>query len=86
MPKGKLVGQKAPLRIRDVWAIRTRLQLQERVRDLALLTSVTRSGDRSARTVGAQIHCSGKARLMVKRPHCNSGRAGVNSNDARSRG
>ena len=34
--KGKLVGQKAPLRVRDVWAIRTRLQLQERVRDLAL--------------------------------------------------
>ena len=28
--KGKLVGQKAPLRVRDVWAIRTRLQLQER--------------------------------------------------------
>ena len=34
--KGKLVGQKAPLRIRDVWAIRTRLQLHERVRELAL--------------------------------------------------
>ena len=27
--KGKLVGQKAPLRVRDVWAIRTRLQLQK---------------------------------------------------------
>jgi integrase len=34
--KGKLVGQRAPLRIRDVWAIRTRLQLHERVRELAL--------------------------------------------------
>ena len=34
--KGKLVGQKVPLRVRDVWAIRTRLQLQERVRNLAL--------------------------------------------------
>jgi integrase len=34
--RGKLVGQKAPLRIRDVWAIRTRLQLHERARELAL--------------------------------------------------
>ncbi|SDM97209.1 hypothetical protein SAMN04487951_101317 [Vreelandella arcis] len=25
--KGKLVGQKKPLRLRDIWAIRVRLQL-----------------------------------------------------------
>jgi integrase len=34
--KGKLVGQKAPLRLRDIWAIRVRLQLAEKTRDLAL--------------------------------------------------
>ncbi|MEO6967986.1 MAG: tyrosine-type recombinase/integrase [Rhodanobacteraceae bacterium] len=34
--KGKLVGQKAPLRLRDIWAIRVRLQLRNKVRDLAL--------------------------------------------------
>ncbi len=34
--KGKLVGQKAPLRLRDIWAIRVRLQIVERTRDLAL--------------------------------------------------
>ncbi len=34
--KGKLTGQKAPLRLRDIWAIRVRLQLGHRVRDLAL--------------------------------------------------
>jgi len=34
--KGKLVGQKAPLRVRDIWAIRIRLQLAEKTRDLAL--------------------------------------------------
>lgn len=34
--KGKLVGQKAPLRLRDIWAIRGRLQIAERTRDLAL--------------------------------------------------
>lgn len=35
--KGKLVGQKAPLKVRDIWAIRVRLQIQGRVRDLACL-------------------------------------------------
>ncbi|AHH50697.1 tyrosine-type recombinase/integrase [Pseudomonas aeruginosa] len=34
--KGKLVGQKAPLRLSDIWAIRVRLQIAERTRDLAL--------------------------------------------------
>ena len=34
--KGKLTGQKSPLRLRDIWAIRVRLQLQNRTRDLAL--------------------------------------------------
>ena len=33
--KGKLVGQKAPLKLRDIWAIRIRLQLRHRIRDLA---------------------------------------------------
>lgn len=34
--KGKLIGQKAPLKLKDVWAIRVRLQLGHKVRDLAL--------------------------------------------------
>ena len=34
--KGKLVGQKPPLRLQEVWAIRIRLQLLNRIRDLAL--------------------------------------------------
>lgn len=34
--KGKLIGQKAPLKLRDIWAIRIRLQLRHRTRDLAL--------------------------------------------------
>lgn len=34
--KGKLVGQKVPLRPKDIWAIRVRLQLQHRDRELAL--------------------------------------------------
>ncbi len=34
--KGKLVGQKAPLKLRDIWAIRVRLQISNRARELAL--------------------------------------------------
>ena len=35
--KGILVGQKAPLKLREVWAIRMRLQLAHRARELALV-------------------------------------------------
>jgi hypothetical protein len=34
--KGKLIGQKAPLKLNQIWAIRIRLQLSGRTRDLAL--------------------------------------------------
>jgi integrase len=34
--KGKLVGQKAPLKLREIWAIRVRLQVFRRTRELAL--------------------------------------------------
>ena len=34
--KGKLIGQKAPLKLKEIWAIRVRLELSQRTRDLAL--------------------------------------------------
>ena len=34
--KGKLVGQKSPLKLKEIWAIRVRLQLSKRLRELAL--------------------------------------------------
>ena len=34
--KGKLIGQKAPLKLKEIWAIRVRLELSKRIRDLAL--------------------------------------------------
>lgn len=34
--KGKLIGQKAPLKPKDIWAIRVRLQMEHRIRELAL--------------------------------------------------
>src|ERR1700746_692718 len=34
--KGKLIGSKPPLRTKDVWSIRTKLQVEKRTRDLAM--------------------------------------------------
>jgi hypothetical protein len=34
--KGKIVGQKAPFELKDIWALRIRLQMEGRVRELAL--------------------------------------------------
>jgi hypothetical protein len=34
--KGKLTGSKPPLKVREIWAIRIRLQLANKLRDLAL--------------------------------------------------
>lgn len=34
--KGKLIGQKSPLKLKEIWSIRVRLELSHRVRDLAL--------------------------------------------------
>ena len=34
--KGKLVGQKAPLKLKEIWAIRVRLQVYRRTSELAL--------------------------------------------------
>ena len=34
--KGKILGQKAPLKLKDIYALRVRLQMEDRVRELAL--------------------------------------------------
>ena len=34
--KGKIVGQKAPFKLKEIWAVRVRLQMQQRLRELAL--------------------------------------------------
>ena len=33
--KGKIAGQKAPFKLKDIWALRVRLQMEKRVRELA---------------------------------------------------
>lgn len=39
--KGKLVGQKVPFKLKEIWAIRVRLQLGKRDRELALFISAS---------------------------------------------
>jgi integrase len=34
--KGKIVGQNSPFKLKDIWALRVRLQMENRVRELAL--------------------------------------------------
>jgi integrase len=53
--KGKLVGQKAPLRLREIWAIRIRLQLAERTRELALFNLAVDSKLRSCDLVRLHV-------------------------------
>ena len=34
--KGKIVGEKASFKLKDIWALRVRLQMEDGVRELAL--------------------------------------------------
>jgi integrase len=53
--KGKLVGQKAPLKLKDIWAIRVRLQIQNRTRELALFNLAIDSKLRSCDLVKLRV-------------------------------
>ena len=54
--KGKLTGQKPPLKRNEIWAIRVRLQIQRRVRDLALFNL----------TIDSKLHACDLVRLRVR--------------------
>ena len=53
--KGKIIGPKPPLRQGQVWSIRTRLQLEERVRDLALFNLAVDSKLRGCDVVAVRV-------------------------------
>lgn len=72
--KGKLVGQKTPLRLRDLWGIRVRLQIAERTRDLALFNLAIDSKLRACdltklrvRDVAHGEHVSSRAMVMQQK-------------------
>jgi len=53
--KGKLIGAKPPLRQGHVWSIRTRLQLERRLRDLALFNLAIDSKLRGCDVVAVRV-------------------------------
>ena len=73
---GKLVGQKAPLRLRDIWAIRVRLQLRGSLRDLALFNLAIDSKLRASdlvklrvRDVAHGVLVSPRAMIIQQKTH-----------------
>ena len=53
--KGKIVGQKAPLKLKEIWAIRIRLQIANRCRDLALFNLAVDSKLRACDLVALRV-------------------------------
>ena len=54
--KGKLIGQKPPLKPKDIWAIRIHLQGKHAVRDLALFNLAIDSKLRGCDLVNLKVH------------------------------
>src|SRR5437016_5494197 len=72
--KGKLIGQKPPLKLKQIWAIRIRLQLDHRTRELALFNLAIDSKLRGCDLVGLRvrdvvqgIHVAPRAIVMQKK-------------------
>ena len=53
--KGRLVGQKRPLRPKEVWAIRVRLQIKHHKRDLAMFNLAIDSKLRACELVRLRV-------------------------------
>jgi integrase len=53
--KGKLIGPKPPLRPKHVWSIRTRLQVEDRTRDLAMFNLAIDSKLRGCDVVALKV-------------------------------
>jgi len=60
--KGKIVGQKTPFKLKEIWAIRIRLQLAARRRELALFNLAIDSKLRACDLVSLRVRdvCHGQ--------------------------
>lgn len=65
--KGKLVGQKTPLKLKEIWAIRIRLQLTEKVRDLALFNLAIDSKLRGCDLLSLKVSDVAQGRSIMHR-------------------
>ena len=84
--KGHITGQKRPLKPKDVWAIRVRLQLKHRARDLALFNLAIDSKLRGCDLVRLQVDdvCAG-GRVRDRAPSFKRRQAGRFSSRSPSR-
>ncbi|MEJ2653408.1 MAG: tyrosine-type recombinase/integrase [Gammaproteobacteria bacterium] len=65
--KGKLIGQKPPLSLKEIWGIRIRLQIGGRVRDLALFNLAIDSKLRGCDLVGLRVRDVAHGTQIVSR-------------------
>ena len=65
--KGKLIGQRPPLKQREIWSIRVRLQLAERTRDLAMFNLAIDSKLRSCDLTKLRVRDISNCGSILKR-------------------
>jgi len=65
--KGKLIGQKSPLKLKDIWAIRIHLQLDKHIRDLALFNLAIDSKLRGCDLVGLRVRDIAHGKQIMSR-------------------
>jgi hypothetical protein len=63
--KGKLIGAKPPFRAKHVWSIRTKLQVEGRIRDLAMFNLAIDSKLRGCDVVALNGHPHGAWRWLA---------------------
>jgi integrase len=74
--KGKLIGQKSPLKLKEIWAIRMRLQMAKNTRELALFNLAIDSKLRGCDLVKLKVcdvvqggRVSARAMIMQQKTH-----------------
>ncbi|MHB1642535.1 MAG: tyrosine-type recombinase/integrase [Acidithiobacillus sp.] len=70
--KGKVIGQKRPLKLQEVWAIRIRLQLAQQIRELALFNLAIDSKLRGCDLVGLHVSDIAHGHTVMTAPSCSS--------------
>jgi integrase len=65
--KGKLIGQKTPLKLQEIYAIRTRLQLSKQVRELAMFDLAIDSKLRACDLVNLRVRDVSHGSLIASR-------------------
>jgi hypothetical protein len=74
--KGKLIGAKPPLRLKHVWSIRTKLQVEGRTRDLAMFNLAIDSKLRGCDVVALKVDDVAPSGYAVDRPRSDRKRPG----------